>query len=695
MQITNLSIRNFKGIRSCDLNNLSNVVIIAGQNGSGKSTILDAIRLFKSTCAGYQENEFASWFGEFGIPLRHEPGDYLSLLNDKSLPLEITLTIRLHKNERDFINQHAEELLRLYSWRKRHPQQWNNPTLIGSLIYDPSDYKEVEEEVQSHLPLLYEELEKEEVNGTVRIEPSKFPESSFSEAMAVAFSTFRLGSIGVVDYHGPHRIYAREVFQSINVNLDSIKQQQLQSALYNYTNKYNNVKSEMAALYVREALAEKAGVKFNASVGLTDTMKELFSVFFPDKKFLGPVPTADGLLEFPVQTTDGLQHDLNDLSSGEKEILFGYLRIRNSAPRYSVIMIDEPELHLNPRLVRRLPDFYARHLCYSLDNQIWLVSHSDALLRDSVQRDGYSTFHMVPASVANPGENQCRKLDVQDDFRSVFLDLVGDLATYKPGEKLVIFEGDLNSEFDVEMVTDLFPEFAWSVNCVSATTKNRAIGLHSLLTDLAKKQKVPFQVFTIVDRDSDQHGTIKGANHFSWSSYHIENYLLDSEAILEAMRSLGVKSELKSLDDVYNALRECASVTKGRLLQAEIRKVINRKLVGCIDLGFEPESGNVLEKFLEAIATSHKRFDAVSQAMKESNEVEKLLVSIESRLNRSLDDGSWIKEFRGRDILRRFVSDHLHGINYDRFAQLLISTMRTRSIRPKDMAEVLQKILAA
>ena len=87
-----------------------------------------------------------------------------------------------------------------------------------------------------------------------------------------------------------------------------------------------------------------------------------------------------------MKTNSGAIHDLDELSSGEKEVLYGYLRIRNSAPRYSIILIDEPELHLNPRLIRGLPSFYHRNLGQALDNQIWLITHSDALLREVVGR---------------------------------------------------------------------------------------------------------------------------------------------------------------------------------------------------------------------------------------------------------------------------------------------------------------------
>ena len=109
----------------------------------------------------------------------------------------------------------------------------------------------------------------------------------------------------------------------------------------------------MAAEYVRQALKEKTGVNNSVKTkNLSETLQELFKIFFPGKEFLGPIPTDDGNLSFPVKIEGGATHDINDLSSGEKEVLFGYLRLRNSAPKHSVILLDEPELHLNPALIR-------------------------------------------------------------------------------------------------------------------------------------------------------------------------------------------------------------------------------------------------------------------------------------------------------------------------------------------------------
>ena len=77
-----------------------------------------------------------------------------------------------------------------------------------------------------------------------------------------------------------------------------------------------------------------------------------------------------------MRTLAGITHDINDLSSGEKEVLYGYLRISNLAPRQSVLLVDEPELRLNPRLIRGLPQFYPIVILGARFTQSDLVFHA-------------------------------------------------------------------------------------------------------------------------------------------------------------------------------------------------------------------------------------------------------------------------------------------------------------------------------
>ena len=112
--------------------------------------------------------------------------------------------------------------------------------------------------------------------------------------------------------------------------------------------------------WIRGIIRKEAGDE-TATEEMATAMQEIFRDMIPDKKFKGPRPTREGRLEFNVNT-GGNEHDIDDLSSGEKEILFGYLKTRTRAPKNSVIIVDEPELHLNPRMIAGLPNLYERHI---------------------------------------------------------------------------------------------------------------------------------------------------------------------------------------------------------------------------------------------------------------------------------------------------------------------------------------------
>lgn len=389
MKIENLTIRNFRGIREVAMNHLGSMVIIAGQNGSGKSCVYDAIRLLKSVYGGYQQNEWQQWMGEFQIQLTNRLSDLSAMFNDPAQELRVQCDFRLSTSERQYISTNYVELLSEYVWKSILPEafQWSGYRMAMFAAQIRERQGEVDKRVSELRPTLMENLSRDLIRGEFFIPVGGNLQIVNSLALSVIFSTFRPKEIGVIDYHGAQRHYGREHVQGINLNLDQNQQQRSQSALYNYANKYNNIKSEMAGSYLRELLAEKAGMPEGSQDTISETLKELFQTFFPDKQFMGPQPTLDGSLSFPVRTADGHTHDLDELSAGEKEILYGYLRIRNSAPKYSIILLDEPELHLNPRLIRGLPQFYNRNLGEALGNQIWLVSHSDALLREVVGRE--------------------------------------------------------------------------------------------------------------------------------------------------------------------------------------------------------------------------------------------------------------------------------------------------------------------
>ena len=118
MQITCLTVVNFRAITRIELRNLPPSVVIAGPNGCGKSCVFDAIRLLKSVYGGYQPNEWQNWFGEFQITLNQRQGELLPLFQDRSQPLEVAVDIVLAPSEVEYLRREAQSLLKIRPGRR-------------------------------------------------------------------------------------------------------------------------------------------------------------------------------------------------------------------------------------------------------------------------------------------------------------------------------------------------------------------------------------------------------------------------------------------------------------------------------------------------------------------------------------------------------------------------------------------------
>lgn len=696
MKIESIFIENFRGIQKLEATCLGDTIIIAGQNGSGKSCLFDAIRLLKSTYGGYQQNEWQQFFGEFAIQLHGGSKNLKGLFNDASQAAVIECGFKLRDTEKSFITNNAEALLEEAIWQMLLPEafQWGgyHKALFSNQFRERQP--EVSAKVQNDLPLLQAELASEKITGKVVINPNGQIVIDTSRLLTVVFTNYKPKEIGVIDFHGAQRHYGRENVQGINLSLDQANQQHSQHTLYNYNNKYANVKSEMAGNFVKELLAEKSlGSKNQVDVSLSETLKELFESFFPEKKFLGPQPTPDGSLTFPVITPNGTEHDLDELSSGEKEILYGYLRIRSSAPRDSIILLDEPELHLNPRLIRGLPEFYRKHLGEALQNQLWLVTHSDALIREAVGKPGFNVFHMIPCGLQSTGSSQLKPLTVSADLEIAIADLVGDLAAYRPGGKAIIFEGGGDSDFDKTIVASLFRNELRGINLLSGTNKTRVQALHEILDRAYKNGDLPTKFYALTDKDSDSTSIATGAiSRMSWDVYHIENYLLDSDIICETANSLSLNHSLTSAEVDEKLCASARKVVPGILIH-QMRSYANSKIVQSISLGFSPETLNIGIALYEAASRSAEKISKLAEEVLSEQSLKDLEQKMRADFEKSFADGTWRVNLPGREILKRFVEAASLPVGYEVFRNLLVNRMTEASYQPAGMKEILLKIV--
>lgn len=687
MRISDIKITNFKAIRSLSLNNLGDVILVAGPNGSGKSCIFDAIRLVKSLYGGYkQQNEWHQFFSEFQLDLNN-PEEIKRLFNDQSKPLSIAVSFELSETEICYIRGNAKR--RIY-------EDLLKKTLRGEAVIPlAGSFPDLDTEAEEAASPVISEVGKGAFVASVELRPDLHMNVAPSAVLEFVFGIYDPQHIGVIDYHGPNRTYQRERIGGINVNIEETADRMAQQALYNSQSKYNNVKSELAAAFVRDMLIEKAGGASSKVPSILSTLKELFEIFLPGKKFEGPRPGNQGQLTFPVILTGGGEHDIDDLSSGEKELVYGYLRIRNMSPTHSIILLDEPELHLNPRIVVGLPGFYRRHLGLEMDNQVWMVTHSDAFLRDAFRSGGFSIFHMSPPDLTASEGKQAVPVSADDDVNRAIIGLVGDVAGYRPGNKIVIFESSESASYDATVTGRLFPEFAQAINALSGDDKFGVKQLYSALEKAKVQMRLPFQVYAVVDRDADRIDNAKfGARLFQWDVYHIENYLLEPEIIRKVLDDNPSFAATMTVEQILSALRDCAIETLSTLVDHQLRTYVDRHLLECMDLGFDPGISDSATGLGQAVARVQARVAQKVLSDLSSATLNAKKAEFDKQLQDALATNRWMSQFRGRDILKRFAGRFLRGLPYLAFRDNILARMGDAGYQPLGMARVVNEILA-
>ena len=694
MKIKQLEIQNFRAIDHVSIDSDSTMVVIAGPNGCGKSCVLDAIRLVKSAYGGYDANEFRNWFGEFQID-PNSPTDMKKVLRDKTGGAQIRIVVALHPTEVEYLRTNADDIGERTAVSILQPsvvfEEWRQ-RLQASGQQAQHVISQIESLATAISKDLNQQLATATHQGVVNILPAGSVTLTPSSVLKAVWSIYEPQSVGIVDYHGPQRHFSRESVGGVHLSLKTQEEGQKKSVLYNYAAKYANIKTQMATEYVIHALRQQAGDgSLKGRELLSETLQELFHRFFPGKEFQGVTANEQGELEFAVTVQGGDRHDINDLSSGEKEILFGYLRLRNSAQRHSIILLDEPELHLNPKLIQGLPQFYEKHVGTDLENQIWTVTHSDAFLREAISSGGTKVLHMREATPSLIGQNQIQEISGQKEEENAILEMIGDIAGYRPGGKIVVFEGE-GSEFDKKMTTKLFPVFDKKMNFVSGGNKATVRRFHEVLDAQSERNRM---TFSIVDRDdAAQEGANEERGMYTWDVYHIENYLLESKVILEVLNRISLEGNaFEDEREVEEALKAIAQEHIENRVEDWVRARAHSAIRGAIKLKDATQGVDAVTKVAHKVNESAYRISQLVKNDLSPDNLESLAAERRETLTLALRDPTeWKKVFRGRDILTTFTKRYGKELSYQTMRDMIVNEMSERGHRPSGMLRVLAAI---
>ena len=267
-------------------------------------------------------------------------------------------------------------------------------------------------------------------------------------------------------------------------------------------------------------------------------------------KDLGVVEDGRGTLHFARgEQEKSFEFDL--LSSGEKEVvdLLLDLYLRQDAYNDTVFLIDEPELHLNTSIQRKLLHEIDRLV--GNDCQIWVATHSIGFLR-ALQADLRGECQVIDFGKARDlGSEPCRlgpMPDTRANWKSVFETALDDLAGLICPKRLVYCEGKAESRtgeekgLDANVYNTIFGETHGDTLFVSSGGNTEPAQASELGISILSKVFNDVEILVLVDRDFASGKTTNQRDRQTYLAnnppYHrvlvrweIENYLYDREVL--------------------------------------------------------------------------------------------------------------------------------------------------------------------
>ena len=302
MKIEKVHIKNIKGIKDLELsfkknNKILDIIVLAGVNGSGKTTILESIKdFFDNRNIDFNDIEKSNinleiFFEEFEKKNIEEA--------------EKNSEDKYEHKLRDFFNA-----LRSYSYYRKNNNDYYQGQISKrfdippKIIYVPAENKF--EEIQTYSTTLSKEYE--------------FINTINSNVIR-----------DIPSYIATRRNYLATIEEDLTMK--------------EITNKVIN------------------------------EINGIFDILELDVKLKGFSKDEKTMPVF--ENSAGEEFDINDLSSGEKQLFLRTLSIKMLGPKNSIILIDEPELSLHPKWQQRIIEVYKK---IGENNQIILATHSPHIL---------------------------------------------------------------------------------------------------------------------------------------------------------------------------------------------------------------------------------------------------------------------------------------------------------------------------
>lgn len=379
--------------------------------------------------------------------------------------------------------------------------------------------------------------------------------------------------------------------------------------------------------------------------------KEIFAQLLPGKELQDINPAAPK--EFQYKDINEQILPFNSLSSGEQEVVKVIFDVARKDIKHSVIIVDEPELHLHPTLTFKLIETLKAIGDHT--NQFIFLTHSADLISTY-----YSTGNVYFIDAEQTGSNQAHQLSQLNHSHKELVQLIGEnLGLFAVGKKLVFVEGE-DSSIDRLTYHAIAQKFLPEAKIVPVGSVENVITLNAFEQQI-RESIFGIDLYMIRDRDGlsqEQINTIEGGGKIKClKKRHIENYFLNAEVLFKVAEKLYLTTTNTDLSQTFieNKLKEIAQESLGYNLLQNTKEFLATNYYFKIPTVKDLDKKNLDEIKAAIIAGINDSLTELSNALTEAT-LNTWLDEEKKKLEAALTDDTWVNEFHGKIIFSKICS---------------------------------------
>ena len=660
MYICKIKIKKFRHIENEEIgplnfnNRTSDLTVLAGPNGSGKSSVLELIGYALSNSYSLNwalSRTFSAFSFEVGIGLSRD---------------EITIIIDSFKKELEPIEQKIEENYKLIDNKTELSEEikLQQKIQIKENLIRPYKHRYEIIDYFSTNNVYYRAFQFNE--GEYAKNSNLYNQIHDSVTNELRNNLKRsLGFFLKADRNYPQKGFDRN---KIFIYDGMIKKEYLWTMAYNTSEIQYQDMYDFLVQQRYHYLIELGNYHDKINKGNVPTIRpsdpiapyqDLLSKIFPEYRFANPnepIPT-NLFVELPSKEI----LPFNDLSSGEKEVFFILSFFIRHNVENTIIVIDEPDLHLHPELSRLL----IRNMkSIRMGNQIWVATHNSEII-DEAGRDKV-------IYIARDAGTRKAKFVTGDKEQEIILqlkNLFGFSGYIGVAKNLVFLEGD-NASPDRKFYSTLFPGESSNFKLIPAKSSANLERLNAAILSIMSANIGWMQFYLIRDKDYltsdmvDKYRSHSSGKVFVLARHELENYLLDFDIISEVL------VEIFNISKSSTEIRSIAHNVALKISSEVVRDMISFRL----NLNLKPQDfsiGEVLkgQPYFEAVSGLHSikaannsllnslfteassKISASLSTLLAPSSIAQIVSACENEVKLSLDSDGWLTLFPGKELI--------------------------------------------